>query len=75
MAVRFCACAGAASHGVQLLHPETAATWEVLQLFESLIHRSRCNAYNFTQALEHITDPWRLLNVPVSSALWFVGAN
>lgn len=73
--VQFCRCPGAPARAVQLLRaslwpathldPETAATFDVLQLFHTLNMIAQCNAYDFYQTLVKLTDPWNLKKLPV----------
>jgi hypothetical protein len=73
--VLFCRCPEAPAHGVQLLRaslwpathldPETAATFNVLQLFHTLNFTAQCNAYDFYQTLVKLTDPWSFAKLPV----------
>ncbi|KAL4256459.1 CxC2-like cysteine cluster KDZ transposase-associated domain-containing protein, partial [Pleurotus pulmonarius] len=62
----FCGCMGHAAHDVQLLRarlfpatstdPRTAATFEVLRLFQLLSFGSKVSAYEFYQTLSRLTN-------------------
>lgn len=77
--VYFCGCQPGLKHRQQLMRftwwpatstdPKTCATFRVLRLFRHENLQGNMTAYDFYKALENMTDPWHLSQLPVSHPL------